>query len=598
MAAEGDPLQAQNEALFLVRRWLSSRSGQPVDLGSTFTLYHGARLERAYGEQLFSWLNDPANAEKYGISIDSINDSLRNDPAIAARFARPLDNSMGISEHSAVQNGMTLKDGEGNPLRDATGRLMVRTFFAIDKDGYIYQTLPEGAPLTRPGQLGTIYSGLGAGAVLPQLVAEIAGRQIQKSLRIDDPGFFNTLQGLDGLLDLQARKEIMGTDDQNELARTDADLGLYRALGAMDEASLRNRLAQLVEQGNPLPAEPAGDAAAKETPEQKSQRLQALNEKKQKNTDTTEQYFMLMQRLKGLADNDLRAVLQVNDSRRMEGFISQGAIRPGLSLGGPLSRDAPWQPDPGLDQGRLRMWDKVGFGDVYQRLTGRIYNDLSVTEQFKIGRDELLSNITDEQFQQLLGKMDLPEVVDIQQFNKVSTVLYAYQVLKHEGKLNDSGALDRLAAMYKGQGEGLNGEERQAVANSLNGRHASGKPPYVINSKWDLPLMQYNGKAGETPQQQNRESQAHLRWFEESLNVPVSLPGGEAVKSTISGDQAARLFWLFDAGAVAGFPHEKLNRPVSRADRAKIEQGGRACRARRPLQRSEDGRNCGVVFTG
>lgn len=573
MAAEGDPLRAQNEALFLIRRWLPPRAGLPLGVdNNTFKASHGAQVERAYGEQLAAWLNDPAYAARYGLSLETVNQYLRSDPAIGARFSRPLEGGDPGAEQNALSGGMALRDEAGNPVRDASGRLMVRTFFSIDAEGFIYNTLPGGAPLTTAGRHGSLYAGVNKNTLFPQLVAEIAGRQIQKKLGIGDPDFFKKLRGLDEIFDLEARKTVLGENDQNALAGPEAGLRLYKTLGVMPEDELRRKLAGLASAENPPPAAPSGDAAARETPEQVAQRQRAREERERKNAEDVERYVRLVQTLKGLDDNALRDVLKVNDASRVEGLLSNGSVRPGLSLGGGLSYGAPWrQIDVDMKQGR--MWDMVGFGAVYGRLTGEIYNDLRVTTKFTISRDELLNNIKDEGFKQVLGKMNLPDTVDIEQFNRMSTVLYAYQVLKHEGRF-DGGTADRLAAMYQGQGSGLNTAERQAVTCSLNGLHTGDKPPFMANPQWDLPLMMHNGKAGESLTQQSISSGKHMRWFEESLKAPVSAPGLEGVQSTITTDQAARTFWALHAGHAANFPREALSNKVSTADRNLLEQRG------------------------
>lgn len=580
MAAESDLIRIQDEAVFIARKMLPQDTAPPF--GATppgFTPRHAAQLEKAFSDTLRQYIE---KNNSFGITRQSINDFLLTDPDAAQKFiAGPFSydlkigappNEVPLTLEMAQEKGLVVPGPEGQP--------MIRNFMAIDETGRVIRTHPDGTPIKAkpdetPAIFNSVYRGLGKDDFMPDLVLQGIQKQVAERFELGGD-FFKKLRGLDEILTLQTRLALMGEGATAEaLGSREGNLAFYEKLLQQDEATRERILAEAIERANPAAEPPvlapdaseddkkafAGKLAAHKTAEE--QRVQ-------QNRTLSLEYLTLLQSMQGLDKKGaLNDVLHLNDMGRMKDVLLHGILGAGLTLAGGFKYDARWNTDPGLDKNRL--WDRIGLGQIYEDLPnladkGDSYYDLRVTAGYTIDYDGLKrvagqAANPDPDFLKLLEEIDPgpDNKLDIREISKFSNVAYAYQVLKHEGRLTE-GSLDRLANMFNGGAPTLNDEERRLVTNSINGIRNGDKAPLMLNPKWDAPLITYQLKAGEGDDESNAANRAQIQWFKDQLATGRDIPGLGVVNTTLSPEQGMNYFWMLRSRQ-AGFDGD-LNRKI------------------------------------
>lgn len=559
MAASGDQTVARKEATETLRR--IARAAGILDLSALeLSTAQGAKFERFYAEKLNDFLRTPARAD-LGITVDAINTYLRTNPEAARRFTRPWSADMGITVEQAKAQGVYV-EGPGE-------QALVRTFMGIDESGNIYQTLPNGHRITPLGKLGTIYDGLNGPNSFALLAREAAAHQVEQTL--GKPGLIRSLAGLDSILTNEQRAQIKTESGLSEDIDTpEGQIELYRNLSGLPDDQQRSILERALRAASPdnipektLSAGPpdekeAAKAARQKKLDQENEQIRKTNhENATRNREKLEQYLEALQVLKDKDYTTLSSVIDLVDMQRLSSILLSGFVRNGLSLGTGLTYERPWAAKVNIDHGRL--WDTVGFGEIYDLLSKQ-------GTGFEIETAGLIEKCDDPRFKAILEQINLSDKVNAQELHKISTVLYAYRVLQHEGMLTES-AQKRLANMYTLEGQGLSDKERLVINNAMSGIANSDLPPLVINSKWDLPLV--NFVRGQTDPSLSAE---HTKWLNTSLATPFTLPGIGEISTTLTPQQGSEYFWLFFADRHLDFPFEKTVRPVGTETIARLQE--------------------------
>ncbi|HRQ60511.1 MAG TPA: hypothetical protein PLO23_03205 [Alphaproteobacteria bacterium] len=543
MAVVGDPALANSESVYILRR-LSPEVGRTISLEpELFTPQQGARLERAYTDKLHDFITNPRRGT-FQASVEDINDLLMNDPKLAQLFARPWNNKLGISLEDAEKKGMVVP-GSSPP--------QVRTFFQIDEGGYVYQTTPDGQRLTERGQMGSIYDGLESSHSFAMIARAAIVRKAERGLGDDTMKYITEM---DGIFDEATRKKALGKDD---VASPEASQEFYAKLFEMSDTELSEALAAKIAVAHPQqvfePAEVPKDEkpeAAKKRQEEDAKRKEEIDranaDLSSKNLERETRYFNLIQIMGGLESSELRSVLDLVDMKRGSDVLLSGVVREGLGLGTAIGYKRSWGSDgEAYDMTQGRLWDMVG--PIGNKVYGGMFTDgepdLRIASNWKVSKKELIDGCSkDPGFQKVLEKMGLPDPIDNTDMQRISMGLYAYQVLKHEGK---PGFEDRVAGIFSGKGL-LDENERAVILAALRGDSPSAIVP---NTQFDMPLFKHTYTHNRNADQ-DTASQSDA-WFTKEF--------AGASGTTLTSEQAAQRFWNFESG-YCKFPREFVRQQI------------------------------------
>lgn len=540
MAALGSPALAISESLFILRRFSSDAAitGLTPDL---FDATRGARLEQAFSDKLRDFMTNTRRGD-FGASVSEINNLLMTDPVIAQKFARPWNDKLGISLKDATEKGMVVP-GSSPPH--------VRIFFQIDEGGYVYQTTPQGERMNERGQLGNIYEGLEGPHSFALIIRDVIARKAEKKL---GDGVIKNIVEMDSVFDQASRDGKNGQEFYADLNKmSDTELG----------ALLKSKITAAYSMQNFTPT-PAPDG---EKPEAAAARVKADREREEavnranvdlatRNLERETQYLNLIRMMGTLNPSDRGSVLDLVDMKRAPDVLLSGFVREGLSLGTGLGYARPWGNDGTVqDMTHGRLWDKVGFGQIYEAMFTDGEYDLRIAARVSLSKDGLIEGCAkDPGFQGILKRMDLPDPLNNRDIQKISVALYAYEVLKNEGFKNFE---DRVAGIYSGQGQ-LTDAERLAVINAMQGIPTNSTAPVVPNTRYDMPLFKYTYIANDPflkdepgvkhPADVNRE------WFNNEF--------GDKNGSTLTPQLTARNFWHNNEARYLGFPVEFIQREI------------------------------------
>lgn len=196
-----------------------------------------------------------------------------------------------------------------------------------------------------------------------------------------------------------------------------------------------------------------------------------------------------------------------------------------------------------------RLWDMVE-PKLGRKVYGGMFTDgepdLRIASKWKISKQELINgSYRDTGFQRVLDRMGLPDPIDNTDMQRIHTALYAYQVLKHEGK---PGFEDRVAGIFAGKGL-LDEAERTAILAALRGDSPSAIVP---NTQFDMQLFKHT-YTHDRNADQDTASQSDA-WFTKEF--------AGASGTTLTSEQAAQRFWNFEAG-YCKFPREFVRKEIS-----------------------------------